>query len=555
MSKKVIIVGGVAGGASTAARLRRLDESVEIIMFERGEYISFANCGLPYYIGGAIEKRESLLVQTPEAMKSRFNIDVRVLQEVVDIDKENKTVTIKRVATGETYEESYDTLVLSPGSSPLKPPIPGIDGHNIFSLWNIPDVDRIKEYVTKNDLKTATVIGGGFIGIEMAENLHDLGLKVSLAEMADQVMAPVDYDMAQVLHHHMRKKGVNLQLGNGVKSFKPNPVNDQVTDVELKDGTVIESDIVILSIGIKPNGELAKAAGLEHNARGGFIVDEHLRTSDKDIYALGDAIEVKDYVNGNQTMIPLAGPANKQGRIVANNIAGIVETYKGTQGSSVAKVFDMTVANTGTNEKTLQRLGKEYGKDYHVAFVISGSHAGYYPGATSMYLKLIFANDGKVLGAQAVGYDGVDKRIDVVATAIRFGGTIEDLKELELVYAPPYSSAKDPVNMVAFIAENIHTGKMQPMLPREVADVDFDKEILLDVRTESEHERAHIPNSSLIPVDDLRGRLDELDKDKEIVIYCAAGLRGYIASNILKENGFKARNLLGGYNFYSIWAK
>lgn len=553
MSKKVLIVGGVAGGASTAARLRRMDENAEIIMFERGEYISFANCGLPYYIGGAIEDRRKLLVQTPEAMHARFRIDVRVFQEVLAIDKDAKTVEVKNVKTGETYKEDYDTLVLSPGSSPLKPPIPGIDRDNIFSLWNIPDVDRIKDYVTKHDLETATVIGGGFIGLEMAENLHELGLKVTIAEMANQVMAPVDFDMAQILHKHMMAKGVNLQLSNGVQSFEPNPINDFRTDVLLQDGTRVESDIIILAIGIKPNGELGTNAGLEMNQRGGIVVDASLKTSDENIYALGDAIQVKDYVNGVETMVPLAGPANKQGRIVANNIAGIGETYKGTQGSSVAKVFDMTVANTGTNEKTLQRLGKVYGKDYHVALVISGSHAGYYPGATTMTLKLIFDHEGKVLGAQAVGYDGVDKRIDVIATSIRFGASIYDLKELELCYAPPYSSAKDPVNMVAFIAENILTGKMNPIMPREIADLDLDKVTLLDVRTERENSRAHIPNNYLIPVDELRERLDELDKDKEVIIYCAAGLRGYVASNILKANGFKARNLLGGFGFYATW--
>lgn len=553
MAKKVLIVGGVAGGASTAARLRRMDESVEIVMFERGEYISFANCGLPYYIGGAIEDREELLIQTPEAMNARFNIDVRVKQEVMSIDKEAKTIEVKKVDTGETYTEAYDVLVLSPGSSPLKPPIEGITRPNIFTLWNIPDVDRIKAYVEEHDLKTATVIGGGFIGIEMAENLHELGLSVSIAEMANQVMAPVDYDMAQVLHKHMLTKSVKLHLSNGVKSFQPNKINDYATDVVLQDGTVVESDIIILAIGIKPNGELAKNAGLEVNNRGGIVVDKYLRTSDESIYALGDAIEVEDYINKVQTMVPLAGPANKQGRIVANNIAGVEEAYKGTQGSSVAKVFDMTVANTGTNEKTLQRLGKVYNKDYKVAIVISGSHAGYYPGATSMFLKLIFDLEGKVLGAQAVGYDGVDKRIDVIATAIRFGGTIYDLKELELAYAPPFSSAKDPVNMVAFIAENILTGKMDAVLPREIENVNLEESILLDVRTVSENKRAHIPNNVLIPVDELRDRINELDKSKEIVIYCAAGLRGYIASNILKENGFRTKNLLGGFNFYSVW--
>jgi NADPH-dependent 2,4-dienoyl-CoA reductase/sulfur reductase-like enzyme/rhodanese-related sulfurtransferase len=553
IKRKVLIVGGVAGGASTAARLRRLDEASEIIMFERGDYISFANCGLPYYIGGAIEDREELLIQTPESMKDRFNIDVRIKQEVMSIDRESKKVFIKKVGTEEVYEESYDVLVLSPGSSPIKPPIKGIDRHNVFTLWNIPDVDQIKAFVDEHDLKTATIIGGGFIGLEMAENLHAIGLQVSIAEMADQVMAPIDFDMAQILHQHLLQKSVKLYLNNGVKEFLPNPINEYATDVVLSDGTKLESDIILLAIGVRANSELAKTSGLAINERGGIIVDEFLRTSDPSIYALGDVIEVEDFVNKVQTMIPLAGPANKQGRIVANNIVGIEETYKGTQGSSVAKVFDMTVANTGTSEKALKRLGKRYGIDYKIALVISGSHASYYPGATSMFLKLIFDISGKVLGAQAVGYDGVDKRIDVIATSIRFGATIEDLKELELAYAPPYSSAKDPVNMVAFIAENILSGKMDPIRPEEIGAIDLDKSILLDVRTTSENRRAHIPNNVLIPVDELRERIDELDPSKEIVIYCAAGLRGYIASNILKAHGFRTRNLLGGFNFYSIW--
>lgn len=553
MAKKVLIVGGVAGGASTAARLRRMDENAEIVMFERGDYISFANCGLPYYIGGAIEDRDELLLQTPESFNSRFNVDVRVKNEVLSINKEAKTVEVKMVDSGEVYEESYDVLVLSPGSSPLKPPIPGIDRPNIFTLWNIHDVDKIKAFVDAHDHKSATVIGGGFIGIEMAENLHELGLSVTIAEMANQVMAPVDYDMAQILHKHMLDKSIKLQLGNGVKSFKPNKINDYSTDVELQDGTLVESDVIILAIGIKPNGELATNAGLEVNSRGGIIVDDHLKTSDESIYALGDAIEVVDYVNQVKTMIPLAGPANKQGRIVANNIAGVGEVYKGTQGSSVAKVFDMTVANTGTNEKTLQKLGKVYNKDYKVAIALPGSHAGYYPGANTIYMKLIFDLDGKILGAQAVGYDGVDKRIDVIATAMRFGGTVYDLEELELSYAPPYSSAKDPTNMIGFIAENILKGKMNTILPREIEDIDLDNSIILDVRTEAENTRAHIPNNILIPVDEIRNRMDELDKNKEIIIYCAAGLRGYIAGNILKANGFKTRNLLGGFNYYSLW--
>ena len=548
MSRKVLIVGGVAGGAGTAARLRRMDESAEIIMFERGPYISFANCGLPYYIGGTIEKRDALLLQTPEGFNRRFRVDVRINNEVIKINKEEKTIEVKNVLEGTTYTEDYDTLVLSPGSTPLKPPIPGINSENVFSLWNVPDVDKIKAYVEANELKTATVIGGGFIGLEMAENLHDLGMKVSIAEMAPQVMMPIDYDLAQLLHHHIAKKGVNLHLNNGVKEFYDH--GNKTTDVILADGTTINSDIVLLAIGIRPNSELPKEAGLELNQRGGVVVDKYLRTSDPSIYALGDVIEVKDFVNGEQTLVPLAGPANKMARIVANNIVGEVDQYNGTQGTSVAKVFDMVVASTGNNEKTLERLGKVYGEDYHIALVSPGSNAGYYPGAKVVTLKVIFDNEGKVLGAQAVGKKGVEKRIDVIATAIRFGATMSDLKELELAYAPPFSSAKDPVNMAGFVADNILKGKMKPIRSSEIKDLDLDKVVLVDVRSTHEHNHGHIGGSLNIPVDDLRERLDELPKDKELVIYCAVGFRGYLATTILGHNGFDARNLLGGYNFF-----
>lgn len=548
MSRKVLIVGGVAGGAGTAARLRRMDENAEIIMFERGPYISFANCGLPYYIGGTIEKRDALLLQTPEGFNRRFRVDVRVNNEVTKINKEAKTIEVKNVVDGTTYVEAYDTLVLSPGSTPLKPPIPGIDSDNVFSLWNVPDVDKIKAFVEENDLKTATVIGGGFIGLEMAENLHDLGMKVSLAEMAPQVMMPIDYDLAQILHHHIAKKGVNLHLNNGVKEFYDH--GNKTTDVILADGTTINSDIVLLAIGIRPNGELAKEAGLELNKRGGVVVDKYLRTSDTNIYALGDVIEVKDFVNGEPTMVPLAGPANKMARIVANNIVGEVDQYNGTLGTSVAKVFDMVVASTGNNEKTLEGLGKVYGKDYHIALVSPGSNAGYYPGAKVITLKVIFDNEGKVLGAQAVGKKGVEKRIDVIATALKFGASMKDLKDLELAYAPPFSSAKDPVNMAGFVADNMMKGKMKPIRSREIKDLDLQKVILVDVRDTHEHNQGHIGGSINIPVNDLRERLGELPKDKEIIIYCAVGFRGYLATTILGHNGFKSRNLLGGYNFF-----
>jgi NADPH-dependent 2,4-dienoyl-CoA reductase/sulfur reductase-like enzyme/rhodanese-related sulfurtransferase len=549
MGQKVLIIGGVAGGASTAARLRRNDESVQIIMFEKGEYISFANCGLPYYIGGSIEERSALLVQTPKAMKDRFNIDVRVQNEVLSINKEGKTVSVKNHISGETYEESYDVLVLSPGSLPLRPPIPGIDSPNIFSLWNIPDTDAVKGYVDTLKPKRAAIIGGGFIGLEMAENLHDLGIEVTVVEMANQVMAPIDYEMAAIVQNHMRNKNVQLYLEDGVKSFA---YNEGVTTITLQSGKTVEADMVMLSIGIRPQGELAKAAGLAMNERGGIVVNDYLLTSDPSIYALGDAIEVTDFMTHQKAMVPLAGPANKQGRIVANNICGQKEKYHGTQGTAIAKVFDLAVASTGMNEKTLKRLGKEIGKDYQVSIIHSKSHAGYYPGSTMMAFKLIFELDGKVLGAQIVGYGGVDKRIDVIATALRYGGTVQDLTELELAYAPPYSSAKDPVNMVAFSAENILLGKTGVAQYYEAVGFDKEKTVLVDVRDLKERERGFIEGSVHIPVNDLRERHGELDKSKDILLYCAIGLRGYIGARILKENGFEnVRNLSGGYTTYS----
>lgn len=548
MSKKVVIIGGVAGGASAAARLRRMDENCEIIMIERGEYISFANCGLPYHIGKTIEDRDELLLQTPESMKSRFNIDVRVKNEVISINRAEKSVSVKNLVTDEIYTEDYDVLVLSPGSSPIRPRIPGIDSPNVFSLWNMSDMDGIITYIKEHEPKNAVVVGGGFIGIEMVENLYDLGLKVSLVEMANQVMAPIDFDMAQLVHKHIKEKGVELFLENGVSSFE---YNEGITTVHLQSGAQINADVVIFSIGIRPNSELAKVAGLTINERGGIVVGESLQTEDENIYALGDAIEVEDFISKTRTMIPLAGPANKQGRIVANNISGLKETYKGTMGSSIAKVFDLAVAATGNNERTLNRLGKTYNKDYHVTIVNPNSHAGYYPGALPMTIKLIFDSKGSILGAQVIGMEGVDKRIDVIATVIKLKGTIYDLKDLELAYAPPYSSAKDPVNMAGFTAENILKGEMAASMWHEIEGLDLLTTTLLDVRTKGEFKFGTIDNALLIPVDDLRGRMNELDRNKEIVIFCAVGIRGYIASKILKQNGYKVSNLLGGYNFYS----
>lgn len=549
MSKKVVIIGGVAGGASTAARLRRNDETIEIVMLEKGKYISFANCGLPYHIGGSIQERENLLLQTPEAFNQRFNVDVRVLNEVLSIDRDKKTVEVKNLETNEVYRESYDTLVLSPGSTPIQPPIKGIESENIHILWNMDHMDKIINHIQTKEIKKAAVIGGGFIGIEMAENLHDLKLDVSLVEMANQVMAPVDFDMAQGIHAHLREKKVNLILSDGVNYFED--VNGQ-TKIVLNSGKELLVDLVILSIGVKAQSKLAKDADLNLNQRGGIIVDKYMMTNDDSIYALGDAVEIEHFMTKEQAMIPLAGPANKQGRIVADNIVGKKVEYKGTQGTSIAKVFDITVANTGLNEKDLMRAGKKLHKDYETLIIHPKSNAGYYPGAFPMTFKTIFDMEGKVLGAQIVGYRGVDKRIDVMATAIRFGATVYDLKDLELAYAPPFSSAKAPENMVGFAAENLLKGVCPTVNWHEIESLQEKGAVLLDVRTAEEVEMGAIKGSINIEVDALRDRLNELDKNKKYIIYCAVGIRGYIALRIMKENGFKeVYNLSGGYSTYN----
>jgi len=553
MSKKVLIVGGVAGGASCAARLRRLDENAEIIMFERGEYISFANCGLPYHISGEIEDREELILQTRESFNERFDVDVRLKNEVIAVDKEKKQVTVKDLMTDEEYTESYDTLVLSAGSSPLRPPIPGIDSEKINVLWNIPDMDRIKEILDEQNVKKAVVVGGGFIGIEMAENLTHAGVKVTIVEMLNQVMSPLDWDMAQIVHKHLVKKGVDLVLDDGVKSFEE---KGNSIIVNTNSGRVLDVDTVILAIGVRPNSKLAIDAGLEVNKRGGVVIDETLKTSDENIYAIGDMVETKDFMTKGRTMVPLAGPANKMGRMAADNISGMKRKYRGTQGSAVAKVFDLTVANTGKNEKQLNAMGLGIDKDYKVTLIHPGSHAGYYPGAKTLTLKVIFEKDGgKVLGTQGVGYEGVDKRIDVLATAINFGATVYDLEELELCYAPPYSSAKDPVNMSGFYGENILSDTSDNMLFTQLKDLKENQQIL-DVRTVGEVKRGEIENSINIPVDELRDRLGELDKSKEYVVSCAVGIRAHTASRILMQNGFKGvKNLAGGYTTYSVLNK
>lgn len=553
MAKKTVIIGGVAGGATTAARLRRRDESMQIIMIERGDYISYANCGLPYYIGDVIKSRDALLLQTPQAMMNKFDIEVRVSSEVTKIMPEEKKIEVKNKRTGEVYEETYDNLVLATGSSPLKPPIPGINSDNIFTLWTIPDTDQIKSYITEKKPKSAAVIGGGFIGLEMAENLYVEGLQVSVIEMQNQVMAPVDLEMANLVHENMKMNQVNLILGDGVKEFHH---NNGSTKIELTSGAIVEADMIILSIGVRPNNELAKQAGITLNKKGGVVVDEYLRTSIPDIFAVGDVIEVDHFVTKERTMVPLAGPANKQARILADNLVGDKKKYNGTLGTAVAKVFDLNVASVGLNEKQLMAMGKVKNKDYFVALINQKSHAGYYPGATPLTLKMIFDKEGRIFGGQIVGQDGVDKRIDTLATTMRLNGSIYDLEELELAYAPPFSSAKDPVNMLGFVAENILRGMVSFVDWNEVDSLmkdesKKDKYTILDVTEEMERMVFAIPGSYHIPVGQLHKRFEELDKNKQIIVYCTIGVRSYNAARILSQNGFeKVAVLAGGTSFY-----
>jgi len=547
MSLKVVIVGGVAGGASAAARLRRVNEDAEIILFEKGEYISFANCGLPYYIGEVIEDKEKLVVQTPEKMKERFRIDVRTNSEVVKILPDRKIVEVYDRVLDKIYNETYDKLILSPGAEPIRPNLPGIDSPRIFTLRNIPDTYRIKDFVDEKKAKRVIMVGAGFIGLEVAENLHRKGVNVTVVELADHVIGPLDYEMAAIVHQHLKTKNVELYLNDGVKSF-----NDTGKYIEavLSSGKVLQGDMVVLGIGVKPETGLAKEAGLQLGKTGGILVDEHMRTSDPDIYAVGDAVEVKDFVGGDPVLIPLAGPANKQGRIAANNVCGIKDSYRGTQGTSIVKVFDLTVALTGNNEKVLKRKGIEYEK----SITHSDSHASYYPGAIPMSIKLLFAKkDGKILGAQIVGYDGVDKRLDVIATAIRAGMTVYDLQELELAYAPPFSSAKDPVNVAGYVASNILKGDCSVFHWDEIASIDRERSVLLDVRTKMEYDIGTIEGAVNIPLDELRDRLDEIPKDKDVYIFCQAGLRGYLAYRILFQKGYtRIKNLSGGYRVYHL---
>ena len=537
---KTIIIGGVAGGASAAARLRRLDETCEIVILERGNFISFANCGLPYYIGGAITDKNNLTLQTPESFRKRFNIDVRVNNEAVRISPEEKTVTVKNLKSGEIYTESYDNLILSPGAEPIKPNIEGIDSNTVFTLRNIPDTLKIKEYIEKSKPKSAVVIGGGYIGVEMAENLKEAGLDVSVVELADHLIAPLDFDMAADVHRYIKSKGIKLYLNNGVRAIDGNTVI-------LQNGT-IDAEMIIMSVGVRPETSLAKDCGIEVNRRGSIIVDRHMKTNIQNIYAVGDAVEAEDFITKSPAFIPLAGPANKQGRIAADNICGIGSEYTGTQGSAVLKLFDMTVATTGINEKSAAAAGIDYDKTY----IYSGSHASYYPSASNMSIKALWDKKTlKIIGAQIVGFDGVDKRMDVLASSIRFGAKITDLANLELCYAPPFGSAKDPVNMLGFVAENIITGKMKQFFWNDVEKLPRDGSVtLLDVRTVTEVKRGRIDGFINIPLDSLRERIEEIPKDKPVYLHCHSGLRSYIALCILKGNGYDCFNLAGGWRLY-----
>ncbi|MFW5780362.1 MAG: CoA-disulfide reductase [Bacillota bacterium] len=540
---KVLIVGGVAGGASAAARLRRLDEKAEIILFERGEYISFANCGLPYYIGGTINDKKKLTLQTPKSFNDRFNVDVRVFNEVTKINREKKVVEVFDKKNQISYEESYDKLILSPGAEPVKPPIKGADNKKVFTIRNIPDTYRVKDFIDNYKPQKAVVVGGGYIGVEMAENLHDASLDVTIVECQSHVIASIDEDMAGDIHNHIRQKGVNLILKDGVKEIKD--YNNSLRVILAKEE--IETDMVIMAVGVRPESKLARESGLQLNERGAVVVNDSMQTSDKDIYAVGDTVEITDFVTGQKGYIPLAGPANKQGRIAADNISGIKTQYKGTQGTGILKCFDLTVATTGVTEQKAKQLKLPYLKSY----TYSVSHASYYPGAVNMSVKILFEKEsGRLLGAQIVGFDGVDKRIDVFATAIRANMTVYDLTNLELAYAPPFSSAKDPVNMAGYVAENILKKRVKVFYIEDIDKIATEKSILLDVRTKQEFENGSIKGFINIPLDELRNNLDKLDKSKKVYITCQVGLRGYVAARLLEGYGYDCYNLSGGYRLY-----
>jgi len=544
---KHVIIGGVAGGATAAARIRRIDEFAEIIILEKGKYISYANCGLPYYIGGIIESRDELFLQTPASFGKRFNVDVRVENTVVGIDTDGKTLTIQR-ADGNKYTETYDKLLLSPGASPVKPPLEGIDSDGIFTLRDVPDTDRIKNYLNTHTIQKVVVVGAGFIGLEMAENLHHAGAEISIVEMANQVMAPVDFSIAAHVHQHLLHKGVKLFLEQTVERFKQ---KDGEIHVCLKSGKIIPADMVLLSIGVRPETSLAKIAGMKIGETGGIWVNAYLETSAKDVYAVGDAIEYPHPLTGKPWLNYLANPANRQGRLVADNmVKGNAEKYEGAIGTAIAKVFDLTVATTGLPAKRLKQLNIPY----QISNTHSGSHAGYYPGGTPMSIKLTFDPvTGKLYGAQGVGQEGVDKRIDQIALLIKSGGSVFDLTKVEHCYAPPFSSAKDPIAIAGYTASNVVTGQMPIVTWREMQAANPEEVTILDVRTKEETKYGKIEGSLNIPVDDLRERLDEIPKDKPVYVYCAVGLRGYLALKILTQRGFsKVKNLSGGYKTFSM---
>lgn len=543
---KIVIVGGVAGGASAACRARRLDETAEIIVFERGSYVSYANCGLPYYVGGSISERSKLAVQTPQSLRSRFNIDVRIETEVVGIDAKAHEVEALDHATSKTYRESYDKLLLSPGAGPVRPPLSGIDLPNVLTVRSIPDVDRICAAATHRQGQRAVVVGGGFIGVEMAENLVDRGLSVELVEMSDHIIKSLDADMAVDLHRELRANGVTLHLEEGLEGIEQRV--DSLA-VSTNKGRLIACDMVILAIGVRPETKLALASGITCGPRGHIVVDDQMRTNLSDIYAVGDAVQVTDFVGGTATAIPLAGPANRQGRLAAHNMLGGSDTYTGTQGSSIVKVFGLAAASTGLTEESARAQGIDVDKTY----LTQPHHATYYPGAKTMGLKVLWEKGtGKLLGAQAIGSEGVDKRIDVIATAIRFGADVRDLVSLELCYAPPFNSAKDPVNIAGFVAQNVLDGTLRQFFPEDVAGLPRDGSVtLIDVRTPGEHARGRIDGFANIPVDEIRARLDEIPTDKPVYLHCKSGQRSYIACRILTGLGYSCYNLAGGYDRWS----
>ncbi len=547
---KVVIVGGVAGGATAAARIRRLDEKAEIVVFERSGYISYANCGLPYYIGGVITDPDELTLQTPQGFFSRFHIEMKVHHEVTAVHPDRKTVSVKNTESGEEFEENYDKLILSPGAKPLKPRLPGVESDKLFTLRTVEDTFRIKQYIDKNHPKSAVLAGGGFIGLELAENLRKLGMDVTIVQRPKQLMRPFDSDMAAMIHGEMRKHGVRLMLGYTVEGFLE---KDNGVEVLLKDEAPLCADMVVLAIGVAPDTSLAREAGLELGIKGSIVVNDRMETSVPDIYAVGDAVQVKHYVTGEDALISLAGPANKQGRIAADNICGGDSHYLGSQGSSVIKVFDITAATTGINEANARKAGVDADK----VILSPMSHAGYYPGGRLMTMKIIFEkNTYRLLGAQIIGYEGVDKRIDVLSTAIHAGMSAIQLKDLDLAYAPPYSSAKDPVNMAGFMVENIAAGILKQFHMEDIAELPRDGSItLLDVRTEWEYRRGHIESFVNIPVDELRERLDEIEKEKPVYVICQSGLRSYIACRILNGYGIEAYNFSGGFRFYEAAAQ